>query len=127
MYILGLNAYHADYSACILKDGQLLAGYHYFILPTKGENFGHAIFEAFKIVKPVITTGKPPWNGLEVKQAGWNYPLNDREALKKIITNAIEMNNDEYQPLCRGAQKVAEEYLQKHNFIEQYHQLFEIK
>ena len=36
-----------------------------FLLPTGGENFGHAIFEALSCGVPVLISDQTPWRGLE--------------------------------------------------------------
>src|SRR5579871_1991909 len=50
---------------------------HFFILPTLGENFGHAIFEAFVAGKPVLISDKTPWNDLKKKKIGFDMPLKE--------------------------------------------------
>jgi len=40
---------------------QQLQKAHFLILPTHGENFGHAIFEALTFGKPVIISDETPW------------------------------------------------------------------
>jgi glycosyltransferase involved in cell wall biosynthesis len=56
-----------------------------FILPTTGENFGHAIIEALSSGMPCIISKNTPWNGLEEALAGYN--LEDDVV---AYTNAIE-------------------------------------
>lgn len=57
-----------------------------FILPSKSENFGHAIFEALSAGKPVITSLYTPWNGLLEAKAGWNV----KEVTAASVAQAIE-------------------------------------
>jgi glycosyltransferase involved in cell wall biosynthesis len=54
---------------------QVLQEHHLFVLPTFGENFGHAIFEALLAGKPVLISDKTPWLGLEKKKLGHDLPL----------------------------------------------------
>ena len=42
-----------------------LAGYDLFLLPTRGENFGHAIFDALEVGLPVLISDQTPWRELE--------------------------------------------------------------
>ncbi|MCB0752068.1 MAG: glycosyltransferase, partial [Ignavibacteriae bacterium] len=44
---------------------------HVFILPTKGENFGHSIFEALLSGLPVIISDQTPWRDLKQKKVGF--------------------------------------------------------
>src|SRR5580704_11174466 len=55
----------------------ILAKHHIFILPTKGENFGHAIFEALTQGKPVIISNQTPWRNLQQISAGWDLSLKE--------------------------------------------------
>ncbi|MDP4251717.1 MAG: glycosyltransferase family 4 protein, partial [Bacteroidota bacterium] len=52
-----------------------LASNHVFVLPTLGENFGYAIYEAFCAGRPVLISDKTPWRGLQDQQVGWDIPL----------------------------------------------------
>src|SRR6185437_1663744 len=47
------------------KVKEVLGNAHVFILPSKSENFGHAIFEALSAGRPVITSNNTPWNQLK--------------------------------------------------------------
>jgi glycosyltransferase involved in cell wall biosynthesis len=49
---------------------ETLARYHFFILPTRGENFGHAVVEAMRAGLPVLISDRTPWRGLEAAKAG---------------------------------------------------------
>lgn len=65
--------------------GAALHNQHVFILPSKSENFGHAIYEALTAGKPVITSHGTPWNGLKEANAGLNIsPENDYELSEAI-------------------------------------------
>ena len=101
-----------------------LQNYHYFILPTKGENFGHAIFEAVNVGTPVIISPHTPWNGLQNKQAGWDIPLEENQ-WQSTINHAISLNQQEYQNLQSGARKIAENYMKNVDLKSQYQTMFE--
>ena len=53
-----------------LGDGDLYADYHYYLLPTFGENFGISILEAISTGTPVLTTSASSWDIIEEKRAG---------------------------------------------------------
>lgn len=40
----------------------VLAQYHLFFLPTRGENFGHAIFESLSVGTPALISDQTPWS-----------------------------------------------------------------
>ncbi len=56
---------------------ETLAGYDIFFLPTKGENYGHAIAESLTQGTPVLISDRTPWRDLEAQGAGWDLPLED--------------------------------------------------
>ena len=51
---------------------ETLAQGQVFILPSKSENYGHAIIEALSAGLPVITSHNTPWKNLQQEQAGIN-------------------------------------------------------
>ena len=98
----------------------MLSDYHFFILPTFHENFGHSIFEALSAGCPVLISDQTPWHDLEEKKAGWDLPLNDESLWKDKLNELIKMSDDEYQEWSRGARKVAEEYVNSLELLEAY-------
>jgi glycosyltransferase involved in cell wall biosynthesis len=55
----------------------ILSRYDLFLLPTLGENFGHAIVEALAAGCPVMISDRTPWRRLAEHDAGWDLPLGD--------------------------------------------------
>lgn len=64
---------------------QTLAGHDLFFLPTRGENYGHAIVEAWAAGLPVLISDETPWRGLEALGVGWDLPLIDVGAFVSVI------------------------------------------
>lgn len=60
-----------------------------FFFPTRGENFGHVIFEALAAGTPVLISDQTPWKDIEEKGAGWQFPLNRTD----LFISAIELNS----------------------------------
>jgi glycosyltransferase involved in cell wall biosynthesis len=60
---------------------ELLLQHHLFLLPTTGENFGHAIFEAMLAGRPVLISDQTPWLQLEQSNTGWDFPLSKPELI----------------------------------------------
>lgn len=85
-----------------------LAGYHFFVLPTRGENFGHAVVEAMRVGLPVLISDRTPWRGLEAARAGWDVPLDDLAALQAGVKACVEMDGDTYRAWSEGARRYAE-------------------
>jgi glycosyltransferase involved in cell wall biosynthesis len=83
---------------------------HIFVLPTKGENFGHSIFESLASGRPVLISDQTPWRNLEQRKAGWDLSINDDEGFKEIIQKIIGMDVTQLSEWCMGAWKHAELY-----------------
>ena len=69
----------------------VMAGYDLMFMPTLGENFGHAIFEALGAGTPVLISDRTPWRGLEARQAGFDLPLGDPAAFTAAIDRFAAM------------------------------------
>ncbi len=74
-----------------------LKKYDLFLLPTKGENFGHAIYEAMIAGTPVLISTKTPWKDLEKNEMGWSknldFPSKYLEIIKMLQNeNTIKMS-----------------------------------
>jgi glycosyltransferase involved in cell wall biosynthesis len=101
-----------------------LKPYHFFVLPTLGENFGHAIYEALKAGKPVLVSDKTPWQGLQSQQAGWVFSLDDPENMANALRQAWNMEGTEYQQWSEGARQVVQHFIEHSGYLLQYHTLF---
>lgn len=65
-----------------------LATQDLFFLPTRGENFGHVIYEALSSGVPALISDQTPWNDLEARGVGWNVPLGSVEEFARVIERA---------------------------------------
>lgn len=88
-----------------------LSRYHFFVLPTLGENFGHVFIEAFAAGCPVIVSDRTPWRDLGQKGIGWDIPLEDPAAWIKAVDNCIAMNGDEYAAMSLRSREFAVKWL----------------
>lgn len=103
---------------------EVFGRYHCLVLPTRGENFGHVIYEALNAGRPVITTDKTPWNDLAEWQAGWNYPLHDTRQLLTCIQEALMMDQETFNAYCAGAKNRVRHFTDHADYMNQYKQLF---
>ena len=87
--------------------GEILRSTHIFALPTKGENFGHAIFEALSFGRPVLVSDQTPWRGLEALGAGMDLPLSGPEPFREGLEAFAGMDHDTLLDWCRGARELA--------------------
>ena len=96
---------------------------HVFILPSKSENYGHAIIEALSAGKPVITSKNTPWNNLRSSNCGINADLNCEE-ISLSINYFIEQNNLEYQDYSKNAYEYSKSQVNFEKLNAQYEKMF---
>jgi glycosyltransferase involved in cell wall biosynthesis len=96
-----------------------------FIMPSKSENFGHAILEALSAGKPVITTNTTPFKNLGLHKAGETIVLNElTTALPAAISQFADMGNEEYSLYCNGAAGFARSFVSEEELKTGYQRLF---
>jgi glycosyltransferase involved in cell wall biosynthesis len=81
-----------------------------FVLPTEGENFGHAIFEALAVGCPIMISDQTPWQNLQTKKAGIELPLGNANKFSEAIQQFVDMNDTSWQEYRVGALKLARDY-----------------
>jgi len=101
-----------------------LAKYHLFFLPTKGENFGHAIVEAMQVGLVPLISDKTPWQGLENIDAGFSLSLDDSYAFEKAIKKMLLLSNNEFSEYSKNIKSYIRENIDNHKTIEEYKILF---
>jgi glycosyltransferase involved in cell wall biosynthesis len=102
----------------------ITAAHHLFILPTKGENFGHAIFEALALGKPVLISDQTPWRGLTALKAGWDLSLDRPELFREVIELAADFGQEQYDSWCNATRDYVKNYIRQLNLKEEYQKLF---
>jgi glycosyltransferase involved in cell wall biosynthesis len=85
----------------------LLAHYDLFVLPTRGENFGHVIMEALGSGCPVAVSDRTPWSDLGAAGAGWVLPLNSPETWTRAIADVVDANEPTMRELRSAATRFA--------------------
>ena len=103
----------------------VLAENDVFILPSKSENFGHAIYEALSAGRPVITSTATPWNDLKIAKAGINISTDNTSALKNAIQFFAAMPPAEWQQWSNGAAVYASQAIDLKKIKQQYQSLFQ--
>jgi glycosyltransferase involved in cell wall biosynthesis len=99
---------------------QVLAKYHFFILPTEGENFGHAIFDSLSVGVPVIITHHTHWKEIDVGGAGFYINLPESTSLVSLLGVLTDFDNVAYQKLRKSSFIYAANYLNSKNYKEEY-------
>lgn len=104
--------------------GRELAAAHLMFLPTRGENFGHAIIEALRAGCPVLISDQTPWHGLEEDRAGWVLPLDEAERFRAVVQQVIDMPEPEWSEWSAGARRFGERFACNPAHVEANRQLF---
>ncbi len=102
-----------------------LAQAHFSVLSTRGENFGHSVYEALRIGRPVIVSDRAPWRGLEQAHAGWSIPLESLQAWTDVLQRCVDLDEGEYHPLSVGAHQYARAWFEATGPVEQQARVFE--
>ena len=83
---------------------------HLFFLPTRGENYGHAIAEALSSGIPVVISDQTPWKNLKVELAGKSSSINST-TLAESLDFFFNLSNDDYQLWSQGALNYAKAHV----------------
>ena len=103
---------------------RLIQQHHLFVLPTLGENFGHAIFEALSAGRPVLISDQTPWRNLAEHYAGWDLPLSDEKAFVQVVQEVAGMDDVAFQEWSIGAWQYAKNFTERSDLKEEYKELF---
>lgn len=103
---------------------RVVAGYDFFLLPTRGENFGYVILEAMAAGCPVILSDLTPWPDVMERGAGWSLPLEDRELWLKVLQQCVDMEQRAYAEYSLRAREFVEAWSTSSDRAEETVQLF---
>ena len=101
-----------------------LTQFHFFFLPTTGENFGHAILESRLSGTPVIISNTTPWTNLAELGVGWDLPLYEPRQFLKALRDASNMESKQYLELRKIVMRYREKILDIEPQIKGYKKLF---
>jgi len=102
----------------------LLLQNHLFVLPTTGENFGHAIIESLLAGRPVLISDQTPWLNLTEHHAGWHLPLDNIASFAAVIEAVASYNQDAFDIIAGNAWHYAHNFSQDPHLTKPYLQLF---
>jgi glycosyltransferase involved in cell wall biosynthesis len=100
--------------------------YDFFLLPTRGENFGYVILEAMAAGCPVILSDLTPWRDLTDRSAGWALPLEDRNLWRHTLQQCIDMEPEAYSALSSRAREYVQAWATSPNRRNETIQLFNL-
>lgn len=89
------------------KVSETLLGYHFFIMPTLGENFGYVLLEALAAGCPLIISDRTPWRNLESKNVGWDLSLNNSEKWIEVLKHCSNLDQLSYTVMSKNAYRFA--------------------
>lgn len=101
-----------------------LSSYHIFLLPTKGENFGHVIHEAFSAGCPVIISDQTPWKMLKDKTVGYDISLDDEDAFVDAIKYYLFLNENDYKIVSNTASEYGRDRIKNQSSIREHLDMF---
>ena len=79
-----------------------LPRYDVLALPSRGENFGHIVPEAWAAGCPVLVSDRTPWRNLAEAGVGWDLPL-ERQAWVDALQRCVAMSPEDHHALRQRA------------------------
>jgi glycosyltransferase involved in cell wall biosynthesis len=81
----------------------IFARHDLFLFPTRGENFGHVIFESLAAGTPVLVSDRTPWQDLDAAGVGWVRSLDRMQDFVDVIDRFAMLPPDERLAMRRRA------------------------
>ena len=103
---------------------ETLSNYDALILLTKGENFGHALYESLSVGRPVVTSHFTPWVNLANQYAGWNVKIDTITETVALLNKLLLLDANQFSMYCAGAHKMAVTYFNQLETKAKYNLLF---
>ncbi len=103
---------------------ETLEASHIFVLPSKGENFGHAIFESWSAGRPCMISDKTPWHHLNKQLTGWDLPLENEQGWLNALFEAGNWEQSSFDSWSRASREFAARHVEQFNLKAEYVRLF---
>lgn len=103
---------------------EVLSRHDLFVLPTRGENFGHAVFEALAAGVPVLLSDRTPWQDLDARGVGWVRPIDEPRRFAEVIKSCAALTEPEREAMSERATRYAAEVADRHDVVERTRALF---
>jgi glycosyltransferase involved in cell wall biosynthesis len=99
--------------------------YDYFVLPTLGENYGHAIVESLALGLPVLISDQTPWK-LDSITNNYSISLDDQTSWLNVFNEIANLDASAHLQAKKAAQNFFQENIaiQQASNIEAYKDLF---
>lgn len=101
-----------------------LQQYHFYILPTFHENYGHSIVEALLAGLPIVISQATPWRNLKKEGVGADLDLGDKAEWREYLKEALNLTQGEYEIMVQKCHAYAEEHILSAKTIEEARKVF---
>ena len=115
-----------DYAGAIPHERvrEELAKHDLFFLPTRGENYGHVLVEAWSAGLPVLTGDQTPWRELEAKGVGWDLSLDSEARFVATIDQVACWTEEAHQRSQVQCRSFIREHLQGEDDVSNNRRMF---
>ncbi len=103
----------------------ILGSYDLFFLPTLGEGFGHAIFEALQAGCPVLISDRTPWGEVARSGGGMVISLGKPEDYALSLQRYVNMDFEEHARASLCALEFSSNYINNIELVSSHLSLFE--
>ncbi|RED76866.1 glycosyltransferase family 4 protein [Cohnella phaseoli] len=107
------------------KVKKILGSYDLFFLPTLGEGFGHAIFEALQTGCPVLISDRTPWGEVTRSGGGMAISLDKPGDFALCLQRYVNMDSDEHAKASLCALAFSSNYINNIELLNSHLSLFE--
>ena len=117
---------HVSYKGSLTHNlvDSTLSQYDLCFFPTRGENFGHVIYEALAAGLPVLISDQTPWRDLQEKGIGWSLSLEDSNRFSRIIERVYGMTENDFMEMKKKAISYSIEYIEESGALKKNRDLF---
>ena len=103
----------------------LLQNYDVMLMPTLGENFGHAIIEALDAGLPVVISDRTPWRDLERHGIGADLPLDDEAAFLRALAKYQSMDENGMAVVRDACRRYVDVWRANNAHLDDYRKMFD--
>lgn len=105
---------------------EVLQQYHFSVLPTMHENYGHSIAESITSLVPVLVSKNTPWLNLLEYNIGYDLELDEMVWLN-CMHKLISMNQEDYNKAMTSCKTFAQKNILSNEIIQQNQKLFSLE
>jgi len=98
--------------------------YDVMLLPTLGENFGHAILEGLAAGLPVVISDRTPWRHLKHAGVGADLPLEDEQAFVRELSRYQLMTENDMAKIRETCTRYVATWRASHVNLDAYRSMF---